>query len=946
MKINKQYILFNLLIFLLSLIFTSSHASTVLALSNESGSDPSGRSQRYVIEQAPWFDPTACETDNSSSTSTTPGGLGSGSKVYILGDSITVSATETYKKQFEAKGITPTISAVVGRSWTTPGGGGTVGTPGTGQEAVDVDAQAIKDANGIIIALGTNGTIQSNPISDIVTKIQSINNSAPIWWVNVANGPPGNTGVIDFNKKLQTETSIKVIDWSSVVDPGGDGTNNPGGVLGDATHPSIPDGVNKLVELVVNTTTSGGSNTSSQSSSSTASATASPSGGITVQNVSYGDYGATYYIPSGGGQYPLVVFSPGRHQTSEENGMYSSYLRDIASSGFVVVGTNLKNTEDIMSQSVRTKLANNIKDLITRVDTESIVKDKINKPSGIASMGHSDGGMVVTELGYSQNNKDQRITAVVAMSGSWGSGSVAGPPLLAMVGDQDGNQTSVKGQFNNTTTPYSAFTLFKGGSHAGIIQNNTPHYPATVDLTKAFLNRMLKSDNSEATRLPKVVESKYSDKVIIEEKGDTNLATGSGTVQQTSNFNSGCICDKNGGGSTAGSDFTNFNPDPQAVQIFNDNMKATIERLTPYYKKGAEAAGLKDWEIMPALHWLETGLGEKNITNSDYVGILGMSKYYLRQAGGDPGDPVFAAGKQLSGEDIAKQVEYSIKFFISKSNPKIDLSKSLTLEDAEAISIKYKSGSFYPGADPKGHAYAWAGFDQDTKKLPMPWGPGWGRYSDQTEGLEVIRPGAVTVFALLKSGGVLSAGGTTQPPTGCTGSNGGLGVFGNFTFPLKTTKAIIEGGNKMGLIWCSQTPDKSCHGDYPAADIAAPTGTEVVAAVSGTVQDTNDCTSHYNKYGCSVTIIGSTDSNVYFYTHMLPNSITVSIGQEIQAGQKIGEVGRAKDAENTSPHLHFDITSSKYNYRASCVRGNCPIRSDMIDVQPMLYNSFQVLPDN
>lgn len=235
------------------------------------------KDQRFQLERQTYYDPTDCTASSSTASApvSTGAGLASGSKVYILGDSITARSAATYQSQLSAKGITPTISAVSGRSWVSPGnpGVGTTGTQGTGKAAVAADAQAIKDANGIVIALGTNGYIGANPIEEIITTIRAINPSAPIWWVNIANGPPGNTGVPDFNTKLDQASSGKftVIPWAKNVDPNGNGTNNPKTLLDDGTHPSIPLGVDTLVSQVVTAVTTG-------STSTTAGATASVAG--------------------------------------------------------------------------------------------------------------------------------------------------------------------------------------------------------------------------------------------------------------------------------------------------------------------------------------------------------------------------------------------------------------------------------------------------------------------------------------------------------------------------------------------------------------------------------------------------------------------------------------------------------------------------------------------
>jgi hypothetical protein len=232
------------------------------------------KDQRFEIERQQYYDPTDCGGGVTVPGYASPTGasLTSGNKVYILGDSITARSAETYKSQFTSKNISPTISAVSGRSWVSPGnpGVGATGTLGTGKEAVAADSAAIAAANGIIIALGTNGYGGSNPINEIITTIKAINPSAPIWWVNVANGPPGNAAVPAFNTQLSQASSGKftVIPWDKTVDPNGNGTNNPQGILDDGTHPSIPSGVNTLVTQVVTAVTSGSTSTSADSASS------------------------------------------------------------------------------------------------------------------------------------------------------------------------------------------------------------------------------------------------------------------------------------------------------------------------------------------------------------------------------------------------------------------------------------------------------------------------------------------------------------------------------------------------------------------------------------------------------------------------------------------------------------------------------------------------------
>src|SRR5690606_8320765 len=81
--------------------------------------------------------------------------------------------------------------------------------------------------------------------------------------------------------------------------------------------------------------------------------------------------------------------------------------------------------------------------------------------------------------------------------------------------------------------------------------------------------------------------------------------------------------------------------------------------------------------------------------------------------------------------------------------------------------------------------------------------------------------------------------------------NNGLGVSPDgFVFPLKTTKSIMRQGNGEGGIWpCATQPTCNSGHPYNAADLFAPTGTEVYPAISGEVasSDGSACTSN-----CSV----------------------------------------------------------------------------------------------
>jgi murein DD-endopeptidase MepM/ murein hydrolase activator NlpD len=87
----------------------------------------------------------------------------------------------------------------------------------------------------------------------------------------------------------------------------------------------------------------------------------------------------------------------------------------------------------------------------------------------------------------------------------------------------------------------------------------------------------------------------------------------------------------------------------------------------------------------------------------------------------------------------------------------------------------------------------------------------------------------------------------------------------------------------------------SCHTGW---DLAAPTGTPIVAADNGSVATI----SNGGAYGKAV-MVAHGDGLVTFYAHM--NSIGVSVGQVVEKGQAIGTVGST--GWSTGPHLHFEV---------------------------------------
>jgi len=94
------------------------------------------------------------------------------------------------------------------------------------------------------------------------------------------------------------------------------------------------------------------------------------------------------------------------------------------------------------------------------------------------------------------------------------------------------------------------------------------------------------------------------------------------------------------------------------------------------------------------------------------------------------------------------------------------------------------------------------------------------------------------------------------------------------------------------------------HG-YNAVDLAAPVGTPIVAAASGTV--TIARTSGYNGgYGLYV-VISHPNGTQTLYAHM-SNNVSYQ-GEQVVQGQVIGYVGNT--GRSTGPHVHFEVRGAK-----------------------------------
>lgn len=128
-----------------------------------------------------------------------------------------------------------------------------------------------------------------------------------------------------------------------------------------------------------------------------------------------------------------------------------------------------------------------------------------------------------------------------------------------------------------------------------------------------------------------------------------------------------------------------------------------------------------------------------------------------------------------------------------------------------------------------------------------------------------------------------------------------LVVGGVWTAPgTSTVDGAAETGATGSFIWpCTGRISQGSWARHVAIDIAAPTGTPIFAADSGTVIESGWTDVGYGQY----VIIDHGNGFRTLYAHM--SKRLVSKGAKVQRGQKIGLVGST--GNSTGPHLHFEI---------------------------------------
>ncbi|HEY8723176.1 MAG TPA: lytic murein transglycosylase [Gaiellaceae bacterium] len=115
--------------------------------------------------------------------------------------------------------------------------------------------------------------------------------------------------------------------------------------------------------------------------------------------------------------------------------------------------------------------------------------------------------------------------------------------------------------------------------------------------------------------------------------------------------------------------------------------------------------------------------------------------------------------------------------------------------------------------------------------------------------------------------------------------------------PTYSDGYVFPVGGGPGLVYVGHT-----HHDFPAADIAAPEGSQLYALSRGTVEGAWPA----GNGSCGIGFtIATTDGLTWTYCHLSYLEPAVTAGASLSAGQPVGLVGHTGDA--TGPHLHLQL---------------------------------------
>lgn len=183
-----------------------------------------------VLNSWAFYDKTAkepiCATGQGDGVNVV--GVASGSKIYMIGDSLTVNSLSEIQTAFTAAGfVTTKINADSGRAILTD-----TSPPGTsGLDAARTDTGSIQGADVVVVALGTNSGVEdlNVQIPALTSEIRRSKPGIPIYWVNLfytKDGGPAARNAIITDQASPSKANYNVIDTTTAgIELGTDGTH-------------------------------------------------------------------------------------------------------------------------------------------------------------------------------------------------------------------------------------------------------------------------------------------------------------------------------------------------------------------------------------------------------------------------------------------------------------------------------------------------------------------------------------------------------------------------------------------------------------------------------------------------------------------------------------------------------------------------------------------------
>ena len=306
---------------------------------------------------------------------------------------------------------------------------------------------------------------------------------------------------------------------------------------------------------------------------------------------------------------------------------------------------------------------------------------------------------------------------------------------------------------------------------------------------------------------------------------------------------------------------------PQATidYLAGRNVEELAKQNQERYLYAQEQTGVP-WQVMAALHYREAGMNpNSSISNGAPLGS------------GTNVDGVYVVSN--ANDDAKNMAEKFKSLALGVYGVEMNNLDEMTTDDWGQAFLAYNRGYLFQraGVNYTESPYVMNGFDD--AHMNMRW-----TYADTVSGVDGNKAGALTVLAYL--GGVALS---SAPSSGnCSGT---------IVAPVKGDNLIVTSGSNMrSRVNNSGTLVYRAH---EGIDIIG--GSDIVAMSAGTVTVAQN---NYSGYGTAVKI-DHQNGTYTLYGHMVYDSLDVSVGQNVIAGQRLGTMGNTGDSDGV--HLHFQL---------------------------------------